>query len=208
MPTQIAEIACAHSPDSDDAYMFYALATRKIRSPILQFRHVLDDIQALNQHAREGTYELTAISYHAYPYVADKYVLMAAGSSIGDGYGPMVVAETPLAVDDLKGKRILFPRSVLAPFDIVRKLRAKGTIVRAFALYTTYGAPLSAAEKKRILGGRIQRLYFKSPSGIHGFLRQFRAGERQRVLALPVRCIGETTAKAARATGFRRVSVL
>ena len=64
----------------------------KIRSPLVQFRHVLDDIQTLNQHARVGTYELTAISYHAYPYVADKYVLMAAGSSIGDGYGPMVVA--------------------------------------------------------------------------------------------------------------------
>jgi 1,4-dihydroxy-6-naphthoate synthase len=116
MPTEIAEIACAHSPDSDDAYMFYALATRKIRSPILQFRHVLDDIQSLNQHARIGTYELTAISYHAYPYVADKYALMAAGSSIGDGYGPMVVAEAPLAVEDLKGKRIAIPGKLTTAF--------------------------------------------------------------------------------------------
>src|ERR1700722_8747967 len=99
MPTQIAEIACAHSPDSDDAYMFYALATRKIRSPILQFRHVLDDIQALNQHAREGTYELTAISYHAYPYVADKYVLMASGSSIGGGDGPLLASVKPMAAE-------------------------------------------------------------------------------------------------------------
>ena len=63
----------------------------------LQFRHVLDDIQTLNQKARVGEYELTAISYHAYPYVADKYKLMAAGSSIGDGYGPMVVSSHPMA---------------------------------------------------------------------------------------------------------------
>ena len=89
--------------------MFYALATRKIRSNLLQFRHVLDDIQTLNQKARVGEYELTAISYHAYPYVADKYKLMAAGSSIGDGYGPMVVSSHPMAVEELKGKRIAIP---------------------------------------------------------------------------------------------------
>ena len=109
MPTEVAEIVCAHSPDSDDAYMFYALATRKIRSPLVQFRHVLDDIQTLNQKARAGEYELTAISYHAYPYVADKYFLMAAGSSVGDGYGPMVVAEKPVTMKDLKGRRIAIP---------------------------------------------------------------------------------------------------
>jgi len=84
MLTAVTEIVCAHSPDSDDAYMFYALATRKVRSPLLTFRHVLEDIQTLNQKAREGEYELSAISYHAYPYVADKYVLLAAGSSVGD----------------------------------------------------------------------------------------------------------------------------
>jgi 1,4-dihydroxy-6-naphthoate synthase len=123
MPTQVAEIACAHSPDSDDAFMFYALATRKIRSPILEFRHVLDDIQALNQHARQGTYELTAISYHAYPYIADKYVLMAAGSSIGDGYGPMVVAETPLALEDLKGKRIAIPGKLTTAYLTLRLMQ-------------------------------------------------------------------------------------
>ena len=123
MPTQIAEIACAHSPDSDDAYMFYALATRKVRSPILQFRHVLDDIQTLNQHARKGTYELTAISYHAYPYVADKYALMASGSSIGDGYGPMVVAETPLAPEALKGKRIAVPGKLTTAYLTLRLMQ-------------------------------------------------------------------------------------
>jgi 1,4-dihydroxy-6-naphthoate synthase len=103
------EIVCAHSPDSDDAYMFYALATKKIRSSIVEVRHLLDDIQTLNVKARQGVYELTAISYHAYPYIADKYALMAAGSSIGDNYGPMVVANRPMAVEDLKGKRIAIP---------------------------------------------------------------------------------------------------
>src|SRR3984885_6306077 len=109
MPTDLTEIVCAHSPDSDDAYMFYALATRKIRSALVQFRHVLDDIQTLNQKARAGEYELTAISYHAYPFVADKYVLMASGSSVGDGYGPTLVALKPMDIDEIKGKKVAIP---------------------------------------------------------------------------------------------------
>lgn len=103
------EIVCAHSPDSDDAFMFYALATRKIRSKLVSFRHVLEDIESLNRKAMEGQYHLSAISYHAYPYVADKYVLMASGSSIGDGYGPMLVSNAPLAPEEIKGKRIAIP---------------------------------------------------------------------------------------------------
>ena len=110
------EIVCAHSPDSDDAYMFYALATRKIRSPLVNFRHVLDDIETLNQKATQGVYELTAISYHAYPYVADKYFLMASGSSVGDGYGPMVVSARPFAPEELKGKRIAIPGTMTTAF--------------------------------------------------------------------------------------------
>ncbi len=123
MPTQVAEIVCAHSPDSDDAYMFYALATRKVRSPFLNFRHVLDDIQTLNQKAREGEYELTAISYHAYPYVADKYSLMAAGSSIGDGYGPMVVSERAMDPAELKGKRIAIPGKLTTAYLTLRLMQ-------------------------------------------------------------------------------------
>ena len=102
-------INVAHSPDSDDAFMFYAMATRKIRSPLVNFHHVLSDIQTLNQKAREGVYDLTAISYHAYPYIADKYVIMASGSSVGDGYGPMVVATKPFEQSQIKGKRIAVP---------------------------------------------------------------------------------------------------
>lgn len=103
------EIVCAHSPDSDDAFMFYALATRKVRSRLVQFKHVLGDIETLNRKAMAGEYEFTAISYHAYPYVADKYMLLASGSSIGDNYGPMLVSPTPMSADEIRGKRIAIP---------------------------------------------------------------------------------------------------
>src|SRR3974377_1193294 len=100
------EIVAAHSPDSDDAFMFYGLATKKVRSSKVTFRHVLEDIETLNRKAMEGQYELSAISYHAYPYVADKYVLMASGSSIGDGYGPMIISTRPMEPGGGKGKGI------------------------------------------------------------------------------------------------------
>ena len=103
------EIVSAHSPDSDDAFMFYGLATKKIRSPRVSFRHVLEDIETLNRKALDGLYELSAISYHAYPYVADKYVLMASGSSVGDGYGPVIISTHPMEPEELKGKRIAVP---------------------------------------------------------------------------------------------------
>jgi 1,4-dihydroxy-6-naphthoate synthase len=114
--SQPREIVTAHSPDSDDAFMFYALATRKIRSPLVNFKHVLSDIETLNRKAMEGFYDLSAISYHAYPYVADKYLLMASGSSIGDGYGPMVVSQKPFDPDELKGKRIAIPGKLTTAF--------------------------------------------------------------------------------------------
>src|SRR5260370_41989712 len=103
------EIVSAHSPDSDDAFMFYGLATKKVRSTKVNFRHVLEDIESLNRNAMEGKYELTAISYHAYPYVADKYVLMASGSSIRDGYWPLLVSTRFIDVYDVKGNIIALP---------------------------------------------------------------------------------------------------
>jgi 1,4-dihydroxy-6-naphthoate synthase len=103
------EIVSAHSPDSDDAFMFYGLATKKVRSSRVTFRHVLEDIETLNRKALDGLYELSAISYHAYPYIAGKYVLMASGSSVGDGYGPMIIATRPMEPEELKGKRVAVP---------------------------------------------------------------------------------------------------
>src|SRR3978361_634827 len=114
-PTPL-EIVSAHSPDSDDAFMFYGLATKKIRSTRVTFRHVLSDIETLNRKAMEGVYDLSAISYHAYPYVADKYVLMASGSSIGDGYGPMVVALHPMDPAEIKGKKIAIPGTMTTAY--------------------------------------------------------------------------------------------
>jgi 1,4-dihydroxy-6-naphthoate synthase len=110
------EIVSAHSPDSDDAFMFYGLATRKVRSARVAFRHVLSDIETLNRKAVEGVYDLSAISYHAYPYVVDKYVLMASGSSVGDGYGPMVVALHPMEPEEIKGKKIAIPGTMTTAY--------------------------------------------------------------------------------------------
>ena len=119
---QLREIVCAHSPDSDDAFMFYGLATRKIRSKFLTVRHVLEDIESLNRKAMEGIYELTAISYHAYPYVADKYVLMNSGSSVGDGYGPMVISSKPMRPEELKGKKIAIPGKMTTAYLTLKLL--------------------------------------------------------------------------------------
>ncbi|MCS6951383.1 MAG: MqnA/MqnD/SBP family protein [Bryobacterales bacterium] len=118
-PSQ-TEIVCAHSPDADDAFMFYGLATAKIRSPLVRFRHVLEDIETLNRRAMEGCYEVTAISFHAYPYVADKYVLLRSGSSVGDGYGPVVVAARPLPAEELRGKRVAVPGKLTTAYLVLK----------------------------------------------------------------------------------------
>jgi 1,4-dihydroxy-6-naphthoate synthase len=108
-PSGVREIKVAHSPDSDDAFMFYGLATNKVRTPGLRFTHTLCDIETLNQKAREGVYDVTAISFHAYPYVQDKYALMACGGSVGEGYGPMIVSPRPFTTNEIKTKRIAVP---------------------------------------------------------------------------------------------------
>lgn len=110
------EIVCAHSPDSDDAFMFYAMSTGLVRSDLVTVKHLLQDIESLNRKALVGEHELTAISYHAYPYVADKYVLMASGSSIGDDYGPMLISLKPFSPEEVKGKKIAIPGTMTTAY--------------------------------------------------------------------------------------------
>jgi len=108
---------------------------------------------------------------------------------------------------DLKNKRVLFPRSAIAPFDVVRALRTRGATVRVIPLYTAKGAPLSQAQKNKLLQGKVKQLYFKSPSGVRGFLGQFRGKGREVVRSIAARCIGATTARAARDAGMKKVSM-
>src|SRR5712672_928759 len=113
---EVREISIAHSPDSDDAFMFYGLATNKVRTPGLRFTHTLCDIETLNQKAREGVYDVTAISFHAYPYIQDKYALMACGGSVGEGYGPMVVSQRAFTQSEIKKKRIAVPGTLTTAY--------------------------------------------------------------------------------------------
>ncbi len=105
-----------HSPDPDDAFMFYGLARDKFPTGRYRFNHVLQDIQTLSHRARSGELEITAISIHAYPYVSDKYALTSCGSSMGDGYGPMVVATKPISLEALIGKTIAIPGELTTAF--------------------------------------------------------------------------------------------
>ena len=115
--TAIHEISIAHSPDSDDAFMFYGLATNKVRVPGYKFTHVLTDIENLNHKAiNEAFYDVTAISFHAYPYLQDNYALMACGGSVGEGYGPMIVASTKRTLDEVKRMRIAVPGTLTTAF--------------------------------------------------------------------------------------------
>jgi 1,4-dihydroxy-6-naphthoate synthase len=107
----VREISIAHSPDSDDAFMFYGLATSKVQVPGLRFSHTLCDIQSLNQKATQGdgVYDVTAISFHAYPYIQDRYALMTCGGSVGEGYGPMIVAPKGCSQSEITRKKIAVP---------------------------------------------------------------------------------------------------
>ena len=118
--SQVREITIAHSPDSDDAFMFYALATNKVRVPGLRFTHTLCDIETLNRKAQEGVYDVTAISFHAFPYIQDHYALLPSGGSVGDGYGPMIVATRAFTQSEIKKKRIAVPGKLTTAYLALR----------------------------------------------------------------------------------------
>jgi 1,4-dihydroxy-6-naphthoate synthase len=139
------EIHLAHSPDADDAFMFYGLAQGKVDTGPYRFHHHLDGIEALNQAAAQGRYEVTALSIHAYAYVSDRYALLNTGASMGEGYGPLVVARSPMDPASLDGLevgipglqtsawlalRLLVPgvRPRVFPFDRIMDEVAAGTV--------------------------------------------------------------------------------
>jgi 1,4-dihydroxy-6-naphthoate synthase len=110
------EIRIAHSPDSDDAFMFYALAKDKVQTGKFHFSHTLQDIETLNRKALQAEYEITAISFHAYAYIADKYILLPSGASMGDRYGPIIVARQAWRPENLSGKRIAIPGTMTSAY--------------------------------------------------------------------------------------------
>jgi len=117
IPTVIREISIAHSPDSDDAFMFYGLATNKVRVPGFKFTHTLQDIETLNHLAiDEAFYDVTAISFAAYPFMQENYTLMACGGSVGDGYGPMIVATRKYSLDEIKKIKIAVPGTLTTAY--------------------------------------------------------------------------------------------
>ena len=119
---QAREVAIAHSPDSDDAFMFYGLATNRVRSPGIRYTHKLCDIETLNRQAMhgDGLYDVTAISFHAYPYIQDKYALLASGGSVGEGYGPMIVSPRAYSEDEIRKKRIAVPGTLTTAYLVLK----------------------------------------------------------------------------------------
>lgn len=113
-------ITVAHSPDSDDAFMFYGLATNKLETEGLKFEHTLKDIQTLNEDAKNGVYDVTAISFHAYAYVSDKYALLPHGASIGDKYGPIVVSKDKRTADEIGSMKIAVPGELTSAYLALR----------------------------------------------------------------------------------------
>jgi len=113
-------ITVAHSPDSDDAFMFYGLATNKLETSGLKFEHTLKDIQALNEDAKNGVFDVTAISFHAYAYISDKYALLPHGASIGDKYGPILVSREQRKPEEIPNMKIAVPGELTSAFLALR----------------------------------------------------------------------------------------
>jgi 1,4-dihydroxy-6-naphthoate synthase len=144
------EIRVAHSPDSDDAFMFYGLAAEKIQTGEFHFTHRLEDIETLNRKALKGEYEVTAISIHAYAYVADRYALLPSGASMGDRYGPLVVASRALDPKDLAGLKIAIPGKMTTAF-LTLKLFQPDFV----AVTMPFDQIMEAVEEKRVDAGLL-----------------------------------------------------
>ena len=202
------EIKLAHSPDSDDAFMFYALATHKLPTPGYKYTHVLADIQSLNEAALQEIYDVTALSFAAYPTLREKYVLLDCGASFGEGYGPLVVATHSMKPQDLKGKRIGVPglktsayltlklyqpdfEAVVIPFDkIIEAVRNNvveaGLLIHEGQLFF----PQMGLHRVVDLGGEwCQRSGLPLPIGLNVIRRDIGVPAMQRICAALARSV-------------------
>lgn len=168
MSTGETIIRVGHSPDSDDAFMFYALTHDKIDTEGLRFVHQLEDIQTLNKRALAGELEVSAISIHAFAYVADKYALLASGASMGEGYGPKIVTREPMTVEQLKGKTIAVPGTMTSAFLALQLALGKDVPV----VQMDFNAVLPAVASGEVAAGVIiheGQLYYRE-KGLHQVL--------------------------------------
>ena len=181
--TPVREITVAHSPDSDDAFMFYGLATNKVRVPGLRFSHTLCDIETLNRKAQEGAYDVTAISFHAYPYIQDHYALMSCGGSVGDGYGPMIVSTRLFTQTEVKRKKIAVP-GMLTTAYLALKLFAPGIEVEVAPFDQIIPQILEGKHEAGLIIHEGQLTYDKS--GLHRVVDLGKWWQRVTGLPLPL----------------------
>ena len=177
------EITVAHSPDSDDAFMFYALATDQVRSERLAFRHHMAGIERLNRQAMEGVWDVTAISFAAFTYIADRYALLPCGGSVGDAYGPVVVSRKALSPDQLRGKKIAVPGTLTTAFLVLKIYEPDFE-----AVVTPFDQILEAVKEDRVDAGLLiheGQLTF-GDEGLHGVLDLGRWWREQFGLPLPL----------------------
>jgi 1,4-dihydroxy-6-naphthoate synthase len=146
MPQQTIPIRVGHSPDPDDAFMFYALAENKIDTGPYRFTHEMADIESLNRRAEKGELDVTAISIHTYPYVRDRYTLLASGCSMGDGYGPMVITREPMPVAELTGKTIAIPGERTTAFLALNLCLGGGTFDPRVVMFDEIPAVVASGE--------------------------------------------------------------
>jgi 1,4-dihydroxy-6-naphthoate synthase len=161
------EIKVAHSPDSDDAFMFYGMATNKVRLPGVKFTHTLCDIETLNQKALEGFYDVTAVSFHAYPYIQENYALMPCGGSVGEGYGPMVVASRNISPKDVHKVKIAVPGTMTTAY-LALKLFAPDAITEVLPFDEIIPRLLDGKFEAGLIIHEGQLTYSKS--GLHRIL--------------------------------------
>ena len=179
----VRQITVAHSPDSDDAFMFYGLATNKVRVPGLRFTHTLCDIETLNRDAQRGVYDVTAISFHAYPYIQNDYTLMSCGGSVGEGYGPMLVSSRPFTQAEIKERCIAVPGKLTTAY-LALELFAPGIEVEVVPFDQIIPAILEGKYEAGLIIHEGQLTYDKS--GLHRIVDLGRWWQKVTGLPLPL----------------------